>query len=939
MKQLKNTIRNQFQIQRGTFLVVSAYALFGWFAMMPSRAAAQDVSAQVSTREAWVGSPIVLQIQIANANSYELPELIELDGCDIRSAGVPSQSSQITIINGRRSESRRLTARFLITPRREGRFEIPALEIKTNGKSKTTQPISFVANQSETGDLLFVEVEGKRESVFVGESLDLKLSIWVKPFADRVNQIKLSEGQMWQMISGETSWGSFSDRLQELAGKRQRPAGETVLRVDESGGEREYYKYEINATVNPTKPGKIDSSDLQIVMDYPLALGRGRDPFDSFFEDGAMGGSNLLQQMMGDEFFSSPFGRRLTITDSRPVVAEASVNSTLVIPIPRENQPADYRGAVGRYKIVTEAGPKNVTSGDPITLRIGVVGDGPMELVQAPPLNELQELISDFQVTDQSLAGFVQADTKVFVTTIRPRHEDVTLIPAIPFSYFDPQKKGYETVYSKPINITVEKAESLGFDAIVSGSHASPNAGARGAEAAEMTAHSLDFSNDFSTSVLESDSPPSRIGWLYFAVLPPLGWLAVVTGQWIRLAFIGGGLFRSLRSAAIAQVEKAKRVQPIEQVLRRFIELKTGSDSPTNEYAVGAIRNLGAYQEASEFESLLNQLEQFGRRTTIEESSVGLSELKMQAVELIERLNQAIDQKKRRGVSRRSARKDSKPKKLTVTLLGFILFGASTTCCANEFEFPSEQMETILDEANQSYQAGMRLIEEEPAKARELFGAAADRYQTLVDQGVRNSRLFCNLGNAWSRSGDAPKAILNYHRALWINPNHTLARRNLGVIQKQRSELNSSAEADWSAGQLGLGGWRSLDRWIGFGFLQIIFAVSSAVFWLLLTVKTVRRHSPLLRWMAMPLLLMILSGWSLSGIASDDAEVAVITASSVQLKSGDGYEFETERSISSTAGQTIEVIATRASWAKVRLADGSEGWLPADDLAFVCLES
>ena len=89
----------------------------------------------------------------------------------------------------------------------------------------------------------------------------------------------------------------------------------------------------------------------------------------------------------------------------------------------------------------------------------------------------------------------------------------------------------------------------------------------------------------------------------------------------------------------------------------------------------------------------------------------------------------------------------------------------------------------------------------------------------------------------------------------------------------------------------------------------------------------------------MPLLLMILSGWSLSGIAFDDAEVAVITASSVQLKSGDGYEFETERSISATAGQTIEVIATRASWAKVRLADGSEGWLPADDLAFVCLES
>jgi hypothetical protein len=66
------------------------------------------------------------------------------------------------------------------------------------------------------------------------------------------------------------------------------------------------------------------------------------------------------------------------------------------------------------------------------------------------------------------LAGFVQDETKVFVTTIRPRSEDINQIPAIPFSFFDPEKEAYQTVYTDPISIDVSAAESLDMDLIVS---------------------------------------------------------------------------------------------------------------------------------------------------------------------------------------------------------------------------------------------------------------------------------------------------------------------------------------------------------------------------------------------------------------------------------------------------------------------------------------
>ena len=209
--------------------------------------------------------------------------------------------------------------------------------------------------------------------------------------------------------------------------------------------------YEIEATVYPKRPGKIDADDVQIVVNYPTALGKSRDPFESFFKDSPFGrdpfgGSSRLSQMMNDDFFSSPFSNRLSVSSTRPIVGSATVDSTEVIPVPTAGRPDDYRGAVGRYKIITQATPTSVCAGDPITLNIGIIGTGPMELVQAPPLSTLSSLTADFKVEDQPLAGFVQDDTKVFPTTIRPRREGITVIPPIPFSFFDPETESFETV-------------------------------------------------------------------------------------------------------------------------------------------------------------------------------------------------------------------------------------------------------------------------------------------------------------------------------------------------------------------------------------------------------------------------------------------------------------------------------------------------------------
>ena len=898
-----------------------------------NQAVGQNVSAQISAREAWVGSPIVLQIKISNASKYSLPESFEIDGCDIRSAGRPSQSSQITIINGRRSESRSVTMQYLITPRREGKFQIPELEINVDGKAKATRPIPFVATKSETGDLLFAEVEGDKEKVYVGQPLKLKLKLWVKPFGDREQRIKLTENHMWQMISEQTSWGAFADRLQELAENRQRPGGETVLRKDDDGAEREYYLYEINATVYPNKPGKIDASDLQVVVNYPQALGRSRDPFESFF-----GGRSMVRDMMGDDFFSSPFGGRLTVSKSRPVVAEVNVDSTEVLAVPAKGQPADYRGAVGKYQIISQTESTSVSAGDPITLRIGVVGDGPMELVQAPPLHEIESLTNDFQVTDQSLAGFVQDETKVFVTTIRPRSEDVKEIPALPFSFFDPDKEAYQTVYSKPISIDVGTAESLDMDSIVSdvAAASAPNDTSSASNSTSVSGSTprLDLQNDFSSSLVSSNAPKGS-HWWYFAVVPPICWLVIALGRLASVLPSGLASMKSTKSQATSTIQSASTGSEIVEGLSAYVARRTKSSCPTYRHAAGKLRERNAYEVAVEFESFCQRL---GTKTSATDQ---LEQSRHQALELLDSIDTALNNARQRPARKADSKKQGSLRSgVTASMVGLAFLCMASNGMASE-ELSPEKLQTILQEANSTYQAAEEIAGSQPAKARQMFASSANRYQLLVDKGVRNDRLFLNLGNAWCQSGEQTKAIVNYHRALWMNQSNTVARQNLSSIESAQSADSKDAPSATEDFSFNFGSASHLLNaavsFLGHRSVGLIFAVSSVLFWLLISIKTVRPRLKMLRWSVVPMVLAIASGAAMYQLDKTEPNLAIVVDDNVELRSGDGEEFPVVAKLETTSGKSVSIIGQRTDWRKVRLPDGQIGWLPKASTVRVAL--
>lgn len=917
---------------------------------VPGNAQGQSVRAQLSAREVWVGMPVILQLQITDAADYQAPQTPVIDGCRVEAAGAPAQSSQITIINGRRSEIRSITMQYLITPQRPGSFEVPSLELQVNGRNERTRPLSFAAVQSETGDLLFAEIEGGKESVFVGQPLDLTLRIWLKPFRDKEGRVELSEGQMWQMLSDQTSWGSFAERMQELAQNNQRPGGQRVLRKDAEGNEREYYLYEIDATVYPTRSGKIDASDVQIVVNYPVSVGQSRDPFAGFFDDSPfgspMGGSSMLRQMMEDDFFGSPFGKRLAIKSARPVIADVQVDSTEVLPVPMEGRPDDYRGAVGHYRIITEAESNQVSAGDPIKLQIGIVGDGPMELVQAPPLSEVAAVTDSFKVTDQNLAGFVRDNTKVFVTSIRPKRAGITEIPPIPFSFFDPDSERYETVYSQAIPIQVDEAEILSMDAVVGNAKSQRDQSDLASSDLASMAVPVDFTNDLSMHLLDNDSVGQHSSWIGWVVgLPALVWLLVFTVRLFGRFSKGLPQFRSPHARCVAAITAANDVEAINLAVREFIARRTRQKvSDSSSSLMGALRSKGLHSVASDAESFFNQ----AQRHQWTSGTQSIETCRRTAMELTQQIENGLQAAKRVKVRVAQPANPSRRRGqfTALILVAVISLAQASQVMASEESNPSlqenaspielslVQQQEVLQEANQFYQEAASLGEVDAVDSKELFAKAAQKYQLLMDAGKASTGLYQNAGNAYLQSGSLGFAIACYERGLKLDPSHRQLQANLQFAENRIDRPNAEVAGTPKQGSAAIVSYMEntsamVGRYLGPSFMFWMIAAGSILFWSLLIVRTLGRRHLALRWgLAVSLLVMLMGiGLWFNSAVSIQEHGGVVVAEQVELRVGDGPAFAAVPSSELREGQRVKVLAHRGGWTKVETHQGKTGWI------------
>ncbi|MCP4593247.1 MAG: protein BatD [bacterium] len=404
--------------------------LIGAILGLAAAPAAAEVEFTISPEPYYVGTPITLRIDVLNEPEHEPPSIPKIDGATVSE---PRTERRQHSVNS--NVTRSVSYTYQIVPHEAGSLTIPSIEVALAGGTRQTSSQTFEILKTDNEGLLYVEVHGDREKLYLGESIELALEIWIKPFINRKHNFGTSSDMQGCIDFRNSGWGPFASLLQEL---RRLPV-KRGRRADPDGVEQDYYVYRLERAVWPEKAGRVELRDINIIVDYPLRVSRDR----TFFFNEAR------------------------VTQSRSISARAQVDPIVVQPIPTDDQPPWYNGAVGRCQFDAVAKPTEVHVGDPITLTMTIRGGGRLDLLQPPRIDRIESLSRNFKIPNEILAGEVSGEVKRFTQTIRARSDTVQEIPAIPFTYFDTEKEEFVTLYSKAIPLRVAASGRIAVSGVV----------------------------------------------------------------------------------------------------------------------------------------------------------------------------------------------------------------------------------------------------------------------------------------------------------------------------------------------------------------------------------------------------------------------------------------------------------------------------------------
>jgi hypothetical protein len=388
-----------------------ALFLFLWMAGLA--VGETSISAALTESVTDVDRPVQLEVKIENARITR-PPTVSANGLSINFAGT---SSQTQILNFQASNITTFT--YIVTPTKEGVFEIPPIEVSAGGKVYRTSSLTLKVTREDSNSAgqptnpdkpYFAELVVPKESAYVGEQIPIELRFY---FNQRMQYQPYPQGQ-YPLIDGE---GFVTKKYLEPTEKQL-----------ESNG-RVYRVVVYKTGLTGVKPGKLE-----------------------------------LQSATQSFLISTRFGLRNApgfidpTQDFQQQVVDIKTNgaSIDIKPLPTVGRPTSFSGAVGDFTIDTSAQPTKARTGDPVTLKVEIKGLGNFDRMGQPALTGTDGWRT-YQPSEetQALDDLGLSAVKTFNFQL-VAEKPVNKLPLAEFSYFDPNAEKYVTLKSSPINIEIE---------------------------------------------------------------------------------------------------------------------------------------------------------------------------------------------------------------------------------------------------------------------------------------------------------------------------------------------------------------------------------------------------------------------------------------------------------------------------------------------------
>ena len=377
--------------------LVSAVMAFSCFSLNIGFGA--TVTATVDRPTIQVGETVTLSIVVGGANVAQ-PALPAIPGLQQVATG--------TSFSFDSTRGAQQTFTYQLAPAQPGDFTIPALQFNIGGQLTTTQPLKVkvvppgqaITPPGAGAPTAFVKLVMPKTQLYVGEVSEVQV------------QVYFQEGGMKQFpqLAGDAGF---------TMGKWQKPGNPTRV----SFSNQLYGLYVFKQPITPVKAG---------------AMALGPATVSLFVED---------RSRPANFFFGRP---------EREVRLASEQLMLQVLPIPTENMPPTFAGAVGNFTLAVTAAPTNVAAGDPITVRVQIRGNGALDAIRLPPQPEWNEF-KTYPPTSQveSADANNTSGTKTFEQVVVPERAGINTLPPLAFSFFDPAQKAFRTLTGPPIPLSV----------------------------------------------------------------------------------------------------------------------------------------------------------------------------------------------------------------------------------------------------------------------------------------------------------------------------------------------------------------------------------------------------------------------------------------------------------------------------------------------------
>lgn len=233
----------------------------------------------------------------------------------------------------------------------------------------------------------------------------------------------------------------------------------------------------------------------------------------------------------------------------------------------------------------------------------------------------------------------------------------------------------------------------------------------------------------------------------------------------------------------------------------------------------------------------------------------------------------------------------------------------------------AQQTDTLFKSANNDFTEGK-------------FQESINKYEKIIEQGYESSELYFNLGNAYYKQNVIAKAILNYERALQLDPNNQDVKYNLELTNRlvvdQIEVLPVFFLTSWIHGVKNI---FSSDNWAIISIISFVIALIFIAIYLFTRSISMKKLSFWISFFVfiISVISFIFSYQQKQKIVAN--HTGIIMSPSVTVKSSPDASGTDLFVIHE--GTKVWIEDRIADWNEIKLSDGSKGWLKSEDFEVI----